>query len=882
MEAIMGYEAHLAIVARPGATKPLGAGWRFVFGRVRIWRLAFERTSSRQVHWNREEHLMRQRLYSVLIAGVCLAIAATPAGAQIPQNEYLRYMPIGDYPTLVRETIASRLFQIYGSPDDPAYRDQAPRDGVDDARAAWLKALGVRFAPLFVRNTSFRPTDFREFSRRASFAINVDTWDLARDEFSFLDHTEIGLAGLADAAPCTAPDTQDSDDCRLLDLLQKFGPRRGPVEPEVSAGAEEERFTVMYFDFPGFDEETWKEAYVAAGGDDMSETLGGTERVFLHPFIAEAPSADGGAPGYELVLQYWFFYPVNDGPNNHEGDWEHINVIVSPLSKVGRPLAAAEMEALLAGSLPGEGDDPLVMRRIDYYFHHFVNIMDFASPNAYQPRADWELEVQELAKGALGERWLWDRARARAWQDEGETRVNTRPVVWIGGDAVGIQSVLEMPGLRDRDGHPSYPFRGYYTQIGPGVGEKVTRAFDHRQYFADPPTTPDYVADYGFPERIALLPDWERLADAALSDPEVRREWAWHLLPIRFGYPASPSPAAGVIAHTDTGNVSVVGPAFNGGWNRTGPASGYGLYDAVKLSWATPLSLQDSFFPRAGFLNAPILLFMLKPPLDLIWRTAALPVRAVAASRAPTFRPGSAPARRLASIEAGMMVSPVSEDFLAGFFDRDQFLEIALRLVLALPPDPQNVKATFLSSTATAPAYSIVFHLSPRFSTESTLASYRAPIGFAISADGLSQPIPVTATLDQFDYQGNLRFNITTGSTQLYVKYGSGITRWQLKNVKVDGETLLFSPDSPTYKPKGNWFSLGFNELVLGTGVDFAPVKVWKTWLGGKVAYSAIHHGLGFEREASVELFPELATELAGKTFSVWRHQLVFLGSVSF
>ena len=32
---------------------------------------------------------------------------------------------------------------------------------------------------------------------------------------------------------------------------------------------------------------------------------------------------------YVIALQYWFFYPFNDFANDHEGDWEHINVIVS-------------------------------------------------------------------------------------------------------------------------------------------------------------------------------------------------------------------------------------------------------------------------------------------------------------------------------------------------------------------------------------------------------------------------------------------------------------------------------------------------------------------------------------------------------------------------
>jgi hypothetical protein len=31
----------------------------------------------------------------------------------------------------------------------------------------------------------------------------------------------------------------------------------------------------------------------------------------------------------ELVIQYWFFYPFNEWVNHHEGDWEHVNVVLA-------------------------------------------------------------------------------------------------------------------------------------------------------------------------------------------------------------------------------------------------------------------------------------------------------------------------------------------------------------------------------------------------------------------------------------------------------------------------------------------------------------------------------------------------------------------------
>jgi hypothetical protein len=55
---------------------------------------------------------------------------------------------------------------------------------------------------------------------------------------------------------------------------------------------------------------------------------------------------------FETVVQYWIFYPYNDGYNNHEGDWEHINVRLNAQN----PATAA-------------------ITTIDFYFHNKVKIL---------------------------------------------------------------------------------------------------------------------------------------------------------------------------------------------------------------------------------------------------------------------------------------------------------------------------------------------------------------------------------------------------------------------------------------------------------------------------------------------------------------------------
>jgi hypothetical protein len=64
----------------------------------------------------------------------------------------------------------------------------------------------------------------------------------------------------------------------------------------------------------------------------------------------------------ELVVQYWFFYPFNEWVNHHEGDWEHVNVILSGPRDLGR---AADYRPV----------------GYEYYFHGFR--LDTARPTRH-------------------------------------------------------------------------------------------------------------------------------------------------------------------------------------------------------------------------------------------------------------------------------------------------------------------------------------------------------------------------------------------------------------------------------------------------------------------------------------------------------------------
>ncbi|RKH01070.1 hypothetical protein D7X74_38100 [Corallococcus sp. CA047B] len=63
----------------------------------------------------------------------------------------------------MRQTEASVALSLYGDPKDAAWRDEAPRDGVDDTRHRVLQSLAVRLAPFLVKNTYTFPSDHKVF-----------------------------------------------------------------------------------------------------------------------------------------------------------------------------------------------------------------------------------------------------------------------------------------------------------------------------------------------------------------------------------------------------------------------------------------------------------------------------------------------------------------------------------------------------------------------------------------------------------------------------------------------------------------------------------------------------------------------------------------------
>jgi hypothetical protein len=65
-------------------------------------------------------------------------------------------------------------------------------------------------------------------------------------------------------------------------------------------------------------------------------------------------------------------------------------------------------------------------------------------------------------------------------------------------------------------------------------------------------------------------------------NPEVLRDWAWLILPVRWGFPAAPS-LGSEIKIIDLGNRAPFGAAYNTSWNRAAHGLLYPSYQVKKL-----------------------------------------------------------------------------------------------------------------------------------------------------------------------------------------------------------------------------------------------------------------------------------------------------------
>ncbi|AKU94622.1 hypothetical protein AKJ09_01286 [Labilithrix luteola] len=796
-----------------------------------------------------------RRFLVTLAAGLSTLATTCRAEAQhVPRETYLRYVPIG-YPSIVRATPETERFGLYDTSGVSEYVDVNPKNGIEDRRDAWLLALSVRFSPFMVRNTTSVPMDWKRFIRsQRDFPLTIDTWNVARSPATLTATNTIDFKRL-DQGTCA--DDETSDDCALERLSQRFDPDSTMSEWAQSATMNPERqpFSVLFFDFPGDGPTTWHEEYNERFSHQLPPKYRDFAKIYSHPFISRR--TDSRVDTYELVLQYWFFYPFNDGGNKHAGDWEHVNVVVSPRSLVTRGLYASELEQLLRRPIDAfDGADPLVIKRVEYYFHHNVMTLDYAHPNAYASRDHWKHELPEAIGDRAGEKRIFEEIRRRAFLDEAETKINTHPIAFIGGDSKGLELLLQAPGSKNRDSHGTYPLRGLYKDIGPAASaEEIDQGFDLREHFgAKTKPWPENVARFDDAKRIEVLPDWERVMPLIRDDPESRREWTWMTLPVHWGYPATISPFAGVVSHADTGNLSPFGPTFNGGWNGVGATSGYSTYLPHRIPRTFPISPLDAIRNSWGFANIPALALLNLPPLDLVFKLLPAPLLALAHTQSPMYYPKDAPPRRVVGLGIGVTTQFLSDnDWPQLFFNTPQQSELFSRL--GLGPGGPNATVEAVNSFAdnpTSPVFQLVFYLSDHFSAENTFRYAGANVGADLVLRPTNDSAELRGRIHMYEWQGSIRYSFLPGRFQPYVKLGYGLSWYRLEDVTVNGTPLSSSAPwirKPSLVPFHNLLP---NTWHYGAGIEFLVIDNPQPLGFGasiKAEFVMQHHSLGLSTQ---------------------------------
>lgn len=411
-------------------------------------------------------------------AGMCafLLWATACSSVHSRRSVYIDFIRVDERPPLVGQ--GALADSVFGPKDE-----SEAGDGIAESRRADLEALVRRYTPsLVLPSGDYVVVDGRKYRL------------LPTDVFLFADTLRVDLVG---AAPYSFHDS-------LGIPFRKLEPDslRALVEAGLKYEADPQVFAVWYFDFPGTRPREWWQAYGRLRtGPDSARWAEPT--VYAHPFLD---------PAGRWVIQYWYSYPFNDWLGNHEGDWEHVNVVLTA--------------------------DRAAIAEVHYYFHN---------RSVRLPQGPYVPEIVD----------------------------ETHPVVYVGGRAY---NVFDFPirlfgGDRNEGSHGSYPYAGEWEAAGGlGTPESVGKG---------PSDSTRFVPHDRF--RVRLTPEPSRID--YLRNPEVLTEWAWLVLPVRWGFPIAPSIGSG-IRMTDVGNRAPFGPAFNAGWNRTAPGL---LYPAFQVRRIHPI-----------------------------------------------------------------------------------------------------------------------------------------------------------------------------------------------------------------------------------------------------------------------------------------------------
>jgi hypothetical protein len=403
------------------------------------------------------------------------------------------------------------------------------------------------------------------------------------------------------------------------------------------------------------------------------------------------------------------------------------------------------------------------------------------------------------------------------------------------------------------------------------------------------------VIGFNKEERITIVPDWERVVDLMESSKEVRQNWSWLILPLRWGYPATESPFAGIVKHADTGNQGDIGPSFTEWWNTSMDAGGVHVFNPHQLPPIFPLGFQDSFDNRIGFFNLTYPILFNLPPLDIAWRVIVYPFRSIFGRSDPVYYPEKEIPFRFFELAAGITSQKLDKDFQYLVLNTDQYDEFATNFIFHLIISGSDSTTTLNNQNENltnpqSPNYQVSFYIGDHFVSVNSVRNFRSSYSLDASFSNISN-YSYSSEINFWEYAGTIRYSILTSNIQPYLKLGYGWLWYRIENAQANGK--------PFENPKSSWInepsfdsfsSILPNSYHFGLGIEFIiqksdakfPKGIDLTFRG---EYGLYYNNLGIDySHVSLDklrlFFPTLGEVPSGRTLQ--RQVFSFMISVGF
>lgn len=305
-------------------------------------------------------------------------VSAGCASSRSPRTAYLSIIRPDQRPPIVGTRAAAD--SLFGDAGQSSHGD-----GISEDRRDSLNALVRRFTPTLV----LPKDDAVSVGHRRFQLVPCDPMLLA--DTLRIDRIDAAPYQLQNFASVPLKSIGPDSLARLVDDGLRYQ-------------SDPDHLEIWYFDFPGHSpRDWWKEYERLRTGPDSARWA--EPVVWAHPYINGAG---------HVVLQYWYCYPFNDHISDHEGDWEHVNVVLN--------------------------EDRVSIREIHYYFH---------GRSVHLPQGEYVPEIQD----------------------------GTHPVIYVGGRAYMVWDYPTrlLNGDHNSGSHGNYPYPGEW-EAAAAVGHTETVA----------------------------------------------------------------------------------------------------------------------------------------------------------------------------------------------------------------------------------------------------------------------------------------------------------------------------------------------------------------------------------------------------------------------